>query len=176
MPAPHRARHRRAATRNIPCNTLQRNSLHATSPTPHGIGALTARLTALVLEIVPPMNVTAPSSMRTTPPTCAQPAQPRPPQIGRAHRPPTLAPQASACLAAPPRRARTDAPVSDIATASNSAVPLAMESTPPPPPPLVCARAQRTAARPPHSPPFAQSSSAQAQHTPHDSHAHLCDV
>jgi hypothetical protein len=47
-----------------------------------------------VFEIVPPLNVTAPSSMRTTPPLpyCAQRAQQRPPQIGRAPRLPTPAP------------------------------------------------------------------------------------
>ncbi len=47
-----------------------------------------------------------------------------------------------------PAIARTAAPVLDIATASNSAVPLLMSSTPP----LSCARAHRTAARAPQSP------------------------
>ena len=48
---------------------------------------------------------------------------------------------------APPR---TCASVSDIATVSNNAVPLAMEITPPPPPPALkgCARGHHTTARP----------------------------
>jgi hypothetical protein len=62
--------------------------------------------TALVFEIVPPLNVTAPSSMLTTPPPlpCTQPAQPCPPQSAspvRRHPPATrIGPTR---IAAPPR-------------------------------------------------------------------------
>jgi hypothetical protein len=88
-----------------------------------------------------------------------------PAATGRAPRPPTPGPCAHpARLASPPRAARTLPSVSEIATASNSAMPLSMESTPPPSPlpcsPYDCAQAHCTAAKPPPSSPFAQASSA----------------
>ena len=90
-----------------------------------------------------------------------------PAAVGRAPRPPTPAPTAHpARLALSPRLvpARTNASVPDIATASNSAAPLAMASTPP----WTCARAHRTAARPTaQARPFTHSRSARAQHAPH---------
>ncbi len=59
--------------------------------------------TALVCEIVPPLNVTAPSSMRTTPPSCAPPAQRRLLQSAAHPVRPHPPAQESARLAAPPR-------------------------------------------------------------------------
>ncbi len=107
--------------------------------------ALGAR-TALVFEIEPPLNVTTPPDMATTPPSiCAEAGAATRSAIGRRTpsadtRPPD---------AHPARAARTRASVPDIATVSNSAVPLAMESTPPP---KICARAHRAAARQPQQP------------------------
>jgi hypothetical protein len=67
--------------------------------------------------------------------------------------------------ALPARLKRTDASVLDIATASNSAVPFFIASTPPKP----CARAHRAAARPPQKPGLCPiSSSARATQTLHN--------
>jgi hypothetical protein len=71
-------------------------------------------------------------------------ARPRPMQSAVAPRPPTPAPTAHHRTSP----AHTVASVPDIATVSNSAVPLVIASTPP----SHCARAHRAAARPPQKP------------------------
>ena len=99
-----------AAPRNMP--------YHGAGDAPRALGA---RTVALVFEIEPPLNVTAPSSILTTPPpNCAQAGAATPIAIGPAPRPPTPAPTA----ASGPTPIRTVAVVPDIATVSNSAVPL----------------------------------------------------
>jgi hypothetical protein len=84
MRAPHRARHLSA----VP----HRATYHATA---RGAQLALGARTALLFEMLPPLNVTAPSIMLTTPPPpapCAQAGAATPIAIGPAPRPPTPAP------------------------------------------------------------------------------------
>ncbi len=97
-----------------------------------------SRTVDVMLVIVPPLNVTSPYPIETTPPICSQPSRtrrrlrPKPPPPPPTH----IGPNTHRC---PP--ARTAASVPDIATPSNSAAPLSMAITPP----RYCARVQRAA-------------------------------
>ncbi len=149
---PYTTRRSMRAPRRAPIHRPCRAAQHTIPRRGDAQLALGARTVALLFEIEPPLNVTAPSSMRTTPPTSCAPRRctahsrrchascnrPRTPSADT--RPTTH----------PGRPTRTSASVPDIATPSNSAVPLPMESTPPPP--LICTRAHRAAARQPQQP------------------------
>jgi hypothetical protein len=145
-PAADTAQLERAIESRIPMqrarHTARRSPRNMRHPVPACDRASFPVRTALVLVIVPPLNVTSPSLIETTPPPspCAQPSRtrrrlrPTPPPP-----PPTrIGPGTHRC---PPARTRASAP--DIATPSNSAAPLSMVITPPPLP--YCARVQRAA-------------------------------
>jgi hypothetical protein len=98
MRALHDARHVSAvphrATHHTPLSAVPHRATHHTTARDGqlALGARTRGSMAMLFEIEPPLNVTAPSNRLTTPPYCAHAGAATPIAIGPAPRPPTPAP------------------------------------------------------------------------------------